>query len=233
MRNIIFILLVLFISSCHKEDTYSPKLNTIQYIKQDSINFNPSNFSEILQEKSLSKKSNFIYSEKKKDYHEGKVIYNIPSQMKVRQTYPVILRISSSSVNIYENIKDSLKEVSIPITSSMQVKLIDPSPDDDKAFSIITDNDAIQIVDSNDTYTQWNWDVTPLKSGIKELKLVISTIKDGKLKETVYQGEIKVKINPIKQISFFLSLYWQWVIVTLLLPIIKITYDRYFKKKKE
>ena len=153
--------------------------------------------------------------------------------MKVRQTYPVMLRISSSSVNIYENIKDSLKEVSIPITSSMQVKLIDPSPDDDKAFSIITDNDAIQIVDSNDTYTQWNWDVTPLKSGIKELKLVISTIKDGKLKETVYQGEIKVKINPIKQISFFLSLYWQWVIVTLLLPIIKITYDRYFKKKKE
>jgi hypothetical protein len=97
----------------------------------------------------------------KKTDIEGKVIYQIPSEMKVRETSQVFVRIGKSSVNIYENLNGEIRETSIPITQTMEVSLVDPSPSDNKIFEIIPDNQAIQIVDSTDTYTQWTWNVTP------------------------------------------------------------------------
>ena len=178
--------------------------------------------------KIIKEYNNNIY---KKDYHEGKVVYKIPSVMQVRETYQVLVRVSQGSLNIYENLNGEVKETTIPVTPTMQVKLIDPSPTDNPSFSIVSDNEAIQSVDTNETYTQWTWDVTPLRSGHSELKIVVSTITNGDKKDDVYEDKVEIKVNPIKQIGFFLKTYWQWVIATLLIPMIKWLYDRYTKKK--
>lgn len=162
----------------------------------------------------------------KKTLNEGKVVYKIPSKMKVRNTYSVIVRISSSSINIYENLGGDIRESSIPITETMEVKLIDPSPQDNKAFSIIPDNQAIQFVDSSITYTQWSWNVTPLKSGNTKLKVVVSILRDGKTKQVVYEDDVKVEVNLGKQIGFWFKSYWQWIFITLLLPLFKFIYNK-------
>ena len=171
-----------------------------------------------------------VYS---KNTSGGNFVYRIPPIMRVRETYQVIARISRSEVNIYENLNGEVKQTTVPLTESMEVKLIDPSSDDNKQFSIVADNVAVQLVDSTDTYTQWSWDVTPLRSGSANLKLVVSIIRDGKTKQTVYEDPVRVEINPVEQAKFWFQNYWQWALTTLLIPFGKWLYDRLKKKKSD
>jgi len=61
----------------------------------------------------------------------------------------------------------------------------------------------------------------------------LSKFTNGDKKDDVYEDKVEIKVNPIKQIGFFLKTYWQWVIATLLIPMIKWLYDRYTKKKDD
>lgn len=150
----------------------------------------------------------------------GRVIYSIPQIMKVRSTYQVLLRIAKSkaTLSIYNNLTGDVTTSEIPVTSKMNVALIDPSPKDDKVFDIIPDNNAEQIIEEGETYTEWTWNVTPLKAGISKLKIVISIIRaDGK-KEDVYVGTVEVERDGKAQAIYFIRTYWQWLIGTLILP---------------
>lgn len=150
--------------------------------------------------------------------NKGHVVYNIPTIMDVRNTYQVSLRISKTTVNIYEDLEGVVKTTIIPITETMEVKLVDPSPLDDKTFSIVPDNDGKQLIEDGDEVTKWTWNVTPLKSGKANLKIVVSIIKNGNRKETVYQDNIRIRTNPVKTIPIFINKYWQWIMSTLIIP---------------
>jgi hypothetical protein len=161
----------------------------------------------------------------------GHVAYKIPTEMKVRNTYQVIVRISKSTATIYENMNGEVRTSTIPITETMEVKLIDPSPDDRKMFDVIPDNDATQLVENNESVTQWSWNVTPIRSGKAHLKVMIAVITNGNRKETVYQDTVNIDTNLGKQIPFFFGNYWQWMLSTLVIPFGVWFYNR--KKKKE
>ncbi len=150
--------------------------------------------------------------------NKGYVVYNIPTIMNVRDTYQVSLRISKTTVNIYEELEGVVKKTTIPITETMEVKLIDPSPLDNKIFSIVPDNHGEQLIEDGNEVTKWTWNVTPLKSGKANLKIVIAIIKNGHKKETVYQDNIVIKTNPGKTIPIFIEKYWQWFLSTLIIP---------------
>ena len=165
-----------------------------------------------------------------KSTNMGHVAYKIPTEMKVRNTYQVIVRISKSTATIYENMNGEVKTTTIPITETMEVKLIDPSPDDRKMFDVIADNDATQLVENNESVTQWSWNVTPIRSGQAHLKVMIAVITDGNRKETVYQDVVNVDTNLGKQIPFFFGKYWQWMLSTLIIPFGVWFYNR---KKKD
>lgn len=162
----------------------------------------------------------------------GVVVYNIPKEMKVRETYQVTVRIGMSSIEITQSLGNEVKIASIPITETMEVKLVDPSPADYKVFEIVADNSGIQMVDSTGSYTQWSWNVTPVKVGKANLKIVISIIRNGNKKEQVHEDNVIVNSTPISQIEFFFHKYWQWLFVTLLIPIFKYFWG-VWKKKKE
>lgn len=153
-----------------------------------------------------------------KSTNMGHVAYKIPTEMKVRNTYQVIVRISKSTATIYENMNGEIKTTTIPVTETMEVKLIDPSPDDRKMFDVIPDNDATQLVENNESVTQWSWNVTPIRTGQAHLKVMIAVITDGNRKETVYQDTVNVDTNLEKQIPFFFGNYWQWMLSTLVIP---------------
>jgi len=161
---------------------------------------------------------------------QGHVAYKIPKDMTVRTTYQVIVRISKSTLNIFENLNGEVKTTSIPITETMEVKLIDVSPSDRKMFDIIADNSAVQMVEDNEEITQWSWNITPLRSGKTKLKIVISIIRGGSTKETVYIDEVRVKADVTKSVPHFIGDYWQWLFSTLLLPLF---YWLYAKRKKK
>ena len=154
----------------------------------------------------------------KSTINKGHVVYHIPTIMDVRDTYQVSLRISKTTVNIFEELEGVVKTTVIPITETMEVKLIDPSPIDDKMFSIVPDNDARQLIEDGNEVTKWTWNVTPLKCGKANLKIVVSIIKNGNKKETVYQDNIRIRTNPVKTIPLFFSKYWQWMLSTLIIP---------------
>jgi hypothetical protein len=150
--------------------------------------------------------------------NQGYVIYKIPNEMSVRNTYQILVRISKSNISLYENINGVVRVSNIPVTQTMEVKLVDPSPSDAKVFDIISDNEAQQIIDNGDEFTQWSWNVTPLKTGESKIKVVISVIKEGNKKEVVYEDSVTIKMNLGKQLPFFFTKYWQWLLTTLIVP---------------
>lgn len=168
-----------------------------------------------------------------KSTNMGHVAYKIPTEMKVRNTYQVIVRISKSTAKIYENINGEVKTTTIPVTETMEVKLIDPSPDDRKMFDVIADNDAIQLVENDESITQWTWNVTPIRTGQAHLKVMIAIITNGNKKETVYQDVVNVDTNLGKQIPFFFGKYWQWMLSTLVIPFGVWFYNRKKDKKQK
>lgn len=145
---------------------------------------------------------------------EGRVVYKIPETMKVRTTYQVVLRIAKSraTLSVYDSLKDKVITSVIPVTPVMEVKLIDASPEDHKAFEIKEDNSARQIIEDGDTYTQWSWNVTPVRAGTSKLDIVISVVRDGEKKEVVYTDTVIVKVDFFAQIIFFIRTYWQWIV---------------------
>ena len=161
----------------------------------------------------------------------GYVAYKIPTEMSVRSTYQVIVRISKSKIHVYENLNGEVKTSTIPVTQIMEVKVIDPSPSDRKMFDIIPDNKPIQLVENNEYVTQWTFNVTPLKTGRSKLKVVISAIKDGHTKEVVYEDNVTVIADVTKTIPFFIANYWKWLITTLITPFV-IWFVRSRNKKK-
>ena len=150
--------------------------------------------------------------------NKGYVAYHIPTIMNVRDMYQVSLRISKTTINIYEELEGVVKTTTIPITETMEVRLIDPSPLDNKIFSIVPDNDAEQLIEDGNEVTKWTWNVMPLKSGKANLKIVVSIIKNGHKKETAYQDNIVIRTNPVKTIPIFIDKYWQWFLSTLIIP---------------
>jgi hypothetical protein len=173
-----------------------------------------------------------IIVNKQRELKKGKVVYTIPKVMKVRETYQVILRISENQIVIYDGLPtENRVEAVIPITETMEVRLVDPSPTDNPFFNIVGDNTGIQLVDSLDNYTQWTWNVTPIRYGESKLKIVVSIIRNGIKKETVYEGDVIVKVNPTAQVKYWISNYWQWLLTTLIIPIFGWWWNRKKKRK--
>ena len=146
----------------------------------------------------------------------GQVVYKVPDTMQVMKNYEVIVRISKSQTNveIHNNLNGKVFHKNIKTSNKMQVELIDPT---ENSFKITPVNVQKQLVDS--TYTEWKFNVTPLKSGTNKLDLVISIFKDDDIKQVVYSDDIYVRSNPKAEIKSFWYDNWKWVFEKMLIPL--------------
>jgi hypothetical protein len=146
----------------------------------------------------------------------GQVVYKVPDTMQVMKNYEVIVRISKSQTNveIHNNLNGKVFQKSIKTSNKMQVELIDPTGN---SFKVTPVNVQKQLVDS--TYTEWRFNVTPLKSGTNKLNLVISIFKDDDVKQIVYSDDIYVRSNPKAEIKSFWYDNWKWFLEKLLIPL--------------
>ena len=161
-------------------------------------------------------------------YEMGKFLYEIPNEMVKLETYTVRARISRSLVNvtIYRDIVPVMDTV-IRTSKTMQVELIDPSGEN---FKIVSQS-AKQFIEIDEP-TEWVFFVTPLNYGESKLSIVVSIIKDGELKQTVYNGDVIVKTTTWLEIKIWFGNYWQWFTVVLLIPLIKWIQNKLSKKEK-
>ena len=159
----------------------------------------------------------------------GEIVYRVPDTMIVFVTYKIIVRISRShgSTEIIEGIGTNPVRTEIPVSSKMEVVLIDTSPD--SAFIIKRINSDGQIIDSLE-FTEWQFFVKPIKHGQRQLDLVVSLIKDGDVKQKIYSDTIHVKNNPAQSSKNFWNDNWKWLATTIIIPLIVFFWKR---KKKE
>jgi hypothetical protein len=150
---------------------------------------------------------------------KGRILYNPPSKMIMGIKERVEVRITNK---ITEDLKKGLKGKGEPILEDIKVSLqMKARLDGGDAFEIkeLFDSETMAIIGD---YTQWDWDVTPLKSGIQKLLLYVGGIieirdlSDRFFCVPVLEREIQVDINYNYKIKKLLTNYWQWIIGTII-----------------
>jgi len=164
----------------------------------------------------------------------GKILFNPPKIMKVGVIERIEVRISQ---NINEDLTERLKGRGFPkveeiiVGTVMKVKL---SGDD---FRIESHSEEEQYIHSAG-YTQWEWDVTPLKSGNRVIRLsvAVSVYLDKFGEKTknlpVMEKEIHIKVNISYSFFNFIKKYWQWIVGTIIALLgLYLRFKKYKKKR--
>lgn len=210
---------------------------SVNYIKKDKISNTVEIPNTITSNKKGIKKSSKLKNKKKnikknKSYDLGNVVYNIPDTMIVFNSYIIKVRINkiTNIINIKGNLGPGrIVDTVIKISDKMEVVIKDESTGNDKYFEISKVNNDQQLIEEED-YTEWIFNVKPLKFGNKKLNIVISIVKDGSKKEIVYTDSIYIKMNVKNEVQSFWSKYWQWCISTFIIPIFIYFWKRKNKK---
>ena len=138
--------------------------------------------------------------------------------MKVGVKERVEVRITQ---NITENLTVGLKGQGKPqieqikVGTFVRVRLIGAN------FDIVPLNSEEQIV-GPDEFTQWSWDVTPLKSGLQDLHLTVSVriliqdLPEQKKDLPVMDKWISVEVNPTYTFKRFIENYGRWIVTTII-----------------
>jgi len=163
-----------------------------------------------------------IIEEELKKLSPGRILFNSPEVMKVGITERIEVRITQ---NITEDLTKGLKGRGVPVVEEIKVNTFMKVRLTGDNFDIQPRCHEKQIV-RPEGYTQWSWDVKPLKHGNQVLHLSVTRrIKipgDGEEKwdYPVMDRDIYVKVNPTYTIMRFIESYWQWMLVAIALPLI-------------
>ncbi len=167
----------------------------------------------------------------------GVIAYNIPDTMNVGVEYIVYLRISKKmSRNLTVGfVGDTNKLVirEIRVGGTMEVKLIETNSSEE-SFKITTLSSGIQNIESDSSYTTWEWSIRPIKGGIHKLKMIV-VIKGGDFTKDipVYEDEIYIQNSSIFIVKNFISKNWQWLGGSIIIPLIIFFWKRREDKKGE
>ena len=178
-------------------------------------------------------------------YSDGLIAYKVPKDMIVGNSYLVKIRITKENnktmlvvgdrkIPIVDDVDNSVVSVeTINVSPIMSANLIVSK----NSFRIDTLSTEYQNI-SKRGYTEWAWNIIPLKGGDNLLKLnvKIRIKEDGEVyyKDiVVFDKRINIKSNIKFSIITWISEYWQWLLVTILIPLIKWLYDEWKKRREE
>jgi hypothetical protein len=175
------------------------------------------------------------------DTTKGWIAYSVPESMKVSKSYSIKVRISkktngqNKSVLILGNddVINNPQYESVATIDDIRVsgEMSADLRGDSESFNIVTLSTPVQNID-NESYTEWEWIVTPKKSGETTLKLVIK-LKDLNKDIIVFNKNIKIKSNLPIVVEGFFEKYWQWLMTTIIIPIFIYFWNRKRKKTKK
>lgn len=162
-----------------------------------------------------------------KETNTGRIVYHIPDTMRVNVSALIRIRIAKTEIEgMTLNMGGVTGSSPIRTSETMEINLVDP---EERNFKIIKTNSDRQMIEDS-SYTEWLYTVTPLVSGRHSLILVVSIIKNGNRKETVYSDLVYVRANAPYVVKSFWEKYWQWAFSTLIIPFVIWFYN---KRKKD
>lgn len=157
----------------------------------------------------------------------GWIAYSVPETMKTFKTYSVKVRISKKSNGQNKAVlilgdDDAINNSEYPSLATIDdIKISGEMTAelrvDSDAFIIKSLSTKVQNID-NESYTEWEWAVTPKRSGESPLKLVIK-VKGINKDIVVFNKNIKVKKNVSVEVGGFFDSNWQWLMTTIIIPI--------------
>lgn len=141
----------------------------------------------------------------------GTAIFNVPSDMRVGEPRHVIARIGriGDAREILKNLPPGVTEEweQTNITPTMKASLVGAASD----FNIASNSAEEQVIGGG--YTEWNWLVTPLDSGDKELTLYIVAVLrvagyEKPRNVVVTTRRVRVHVNPRVWFRTFIEAHW-------------------------
>jgi serine/threonine protein kinase len=160
---------------------------------------------------------------KQREQREGSILWNPPSRMKVGRRERLEVRVGD--VDVAEKILCAgLRGKGIPLIDRlevaplMRVVLIADSTD----FSILVLGNADQYVRSGEV-ARWDFDVTPLRSGRRLLRVLASMRVKVEGKDEIvdlpsFEREVEVAVAPFRATGRFCAQNWKWIAGTIILP---------------
>jgi serine/threonine protein kinase len=153
----------------------------------------------------------------------GAILWNPPLRMRVGQRERIEVRISHGAL---EALKEGLRGRGAPISDTLEIgplmRVVLTA--EAKDFSIVALSTQDQLVRS-DRVARWDFDVNPLRGGLRRLRLLASMLVKVEGKEEVvdlpsYESEIRVAIAPLRTVGYFCANNWQWISVTIIIPLL-------------
>lgn len=174
---------------------------------------------------------------------KGLIAYSVPKEMTVGEKYEIKVRISKDKNETKIVVGDRGIVIADTNTSNVFVEEIRVEPImsaelmSDKSFEVDTLSTSVQNIDEHG-YTEWAWAIRPLKSGDNYLRLVVKvriTTDQGVFYKdiTVFDKNIKVKSNIVFSVTRWISEYWQWLITSIISPLIVWWYKNRKEKNKK
>jgi len=164
------------------------------------------------------------------------IAYSVPTKMIVGKQYKIKVRITKSR---NEKTVLIIGDRNIPINDvdvDSKIRIEDIRVDRIMSAELISDGSSLLITQLSSTlqnidhngYTEWSWLVTTLNSGDVYLKLVIKIIIEENVKRDIVVFDKKIYIEPDRIWSFktWFSKYWQWLLSTIIIPILVWLYKR-------
>ena len=172
--------------------------------------------------------TNFI-DDQIKHLESGQILFNPPERMTVGITEIIDVRIAKQ---INDQFTKGLSGHGVPQIEQIKVGTFMKVHLSGDGFDIKLKSNSEEQIISNEGFTPWEWDVTPQKGGSQTLVLTVTIrlkLPDGK-EETkdypVFRRPIVVAVNPAYTIKTFIMKYWQWLIASLLIPLIGLFFKR-------
>lgn len=178
----------------------------------------------------------------------GTIAYSVPSEMVVGKQYSIKVRITkqkgdkANQILVIGDREIPISDISldskitienIRVERTMIAQLLS----EDGSFKITTMNTENQIIE-DEGYTEWSWVIVPLKKGTNYLKMIIkiNIVSNGASFQKdiiVFDKNIKVKANVTLGVESWISKYWQWIMTTIIIPLVIFFYKKRQSKKTQ
>lgn len=133
----------------------------------------------------------------------GVLLYKVPEKMQLQVLHRCLIRVAFDKETLLEALPDYAADYvlrpEVRMGETMEVIMVE-----NEAFEVVAINSIAQAVEEGD-FTEWNFDVRPLKLGKFPLTFRVSVMLNDRPKEVVLTESVEVVVDPVKDALEFRS----------------------------
>jgi hypothetical protein len=179
-----------------------------------------------------------LIAEARKKFDLGQIAFRPSAQMELHRTETFEARIARREQKteiLIEGLRGQgyVEIKTLKIRCKMKITLV-ADKDTFKISPILGEKEEARVIDFQEDYASWKWEVTPLKPGAHEIHLVAEAIADIKslgeksLYIRTFDRQINVKVTKISVLDWA-ARNLQYIIGTLILPALGALWAFYIK----